>query len=672
MHSQDELYKNLFKALKNLDYDEAQSLISQGANINHKSQQGRSLICVPAEKNDVAMAEWLVQKGLNTFYDNLIYDTIKYKSNDFLSWVLNKGISLNQFSEQNLTPLMFAALNNNYQAVSLLVSHGADVNSQNQYGTTALLIAVDKAPVEMTEFLIKSGASPKLSNMDGDTPLIICFKYGRVEHALLLLKHSDSKLLNKKNNYGSSAISFLVREEGYYSPDLLNAVIQRDETYRDVDFNVNVYGQRFSSPALMLIKSGNVEAFRCIMNNSTVDLNVEDLNGNDIMHYISLYRYLNASLLSDIIKKGYNSKNVKSKDGLIPYYGIMNSSLEHNEKVDIVRTIKAIDFRNAYVDFNPNVLAYDCMKNRDVELLTILVNEGVVDIASVDNEGNNFIHHLSVMMTVEENIAVRYFQDLIIILKQSLAESNQNDFTEDEWQEDVLLIQHHQDEIDKIMNEISYAFDHFIMLCQDKNIDVNKKNIEGETPLMKLICNGTDVLIEKIMSYAPDLLSENEYGENALVYAIKYNRINCFYMLAGQLENKSETLNKLLIDLLYNMPEDDRYKLSLLVNLKSIINKYSEVKSSIHHKDEDGNSAIIIAAALGEYDMVKLLIEEGAKVNDKNKLGETALMHAVLNKSKEIILLLMSNEADANIKNNQGQNSFDLADETMKEIMLTF
>jgi len=672
MHSQDQLYKNLFKALKNLDYDEAQSLISQGADINHKSQKGRSLMCIPAEKNDIKMAEWLIQKGLNTFYDNLIFDTIKYKNNEFLSWLLNKGVSLNHFSEQNLTPLMFAALNNNYDAVCLLVSHGADVNNQNQYGTTALLIAVDKAPVEMTKFLIESGANPKLSNMDGDTPLIICFKYGRVEHALFLLKHSDSELLNKKNNYGSSAISFLVRENGRYSPDLLNAVIQRDEDHGDVDFNVNVYGQRFSSPALMLIKSGDIDAFKRIINNPTVNLNVEDLSGNDIMHYISLYRCLTASLLSDIIKKGYNSKNVKSKDGLIPYYGIMNSSLDHYEKVYIVRTIKTIDFRNAYVDFNPNVLAYDCMKNRDIELLKILVDEGVVDIASVDNEGNNFIHHLPVMMTIEENVAVRYFQDLIVILKQSLAESNQNDFTEEQWQEDVLLIQHHQDEVDQIVSEIGYAFDQLIMLCKDKNIDVDKTNTEGETPLMRLISNGTDVLIEKIMSYAPNILLENQYGENALVYAIKYNRINCFHMLVGRLENKVKILNKLLIDLLYNMPEDNRYHLALLVNLKIIMNQYSEVKASINRKDEDGNTALIIASALGEYDMVNLLIEEGVKVNEQNKVGETALMHAVLNKSKDIVLLLLYHKADANIKNNQGQSSLDLADEAIREIILKF
>lgn len=671
MHSQDELYKNLFKALKNLDYNEAQSLISQGADINHKSPQGRSLISIAAETNNISLAEWLNENGLSNYYKNVIFDAIKSKSNDFLSWLLTKEVEVNCLSDQNMTPLMFAALHNNENAVRLLVSSGADVNIQNQYGTTALLIAVDKAPLSMTEFLVESGANSELVNMDGDTPLIICFKYHRVEHALFLLKHSDSKLLNAKNNYGSSAISFLIGENNYCSPPLLEAVIQRDEACHDVDFNVNVYGQRFSSPALMLIKSEKISAFLRIMDNPTVNLSVEDMSGNDIMHYICLYKCLTASLLSTIIKKGYNVKHVKSKDGFIPYYGIINSPIGYSEKVDIVRTIKANDFRNAYVDFNPNVLAYDCLKNRDVELLRILVNEGVVDIASVDNEGNGLIHYLSVMMTDEESVAIKYFQDLIVILKQSLSESNPDDFTEEEWEQDVLLIQQHQDEIDEITREISHAFDDFISLNKERNIDIEKTNSEGETPLMKTVIDGTDFIIEKILCCHANILSKNDYGENALSYAIKNGRIGLFDTLVNKLKDKT-ALKSLLIDIIYNLSEDERYKAITITGIKTIIDKYPEIKDSLNDKDEDGNPALIIAAALNECHIVDVLLKAGAEVNIQNKLGETALMHAVINKNKDIVSLLLSNKADAEIENHQGQSSIDLADSEIKELMSRF
>lgn len=669
MRAQDELYKNLFKAIKNLDYNEAQSLISQGADINHKSPQGRSLIYIAATTNNIDLAEWLNENGFYNYCENVIFDSIKSKSDDFLSWLLKKDIDVNRFSEQNMTPLMFAALHNNEEAVRLLVSSGARVNIQNQYGTTALLIAVDKAPLSMTEFLIKSGANPKLVNMDGDTPLIICFKYHRVEHALFLLRYSDSELLNTKNNYGSSAISFLVGENNYYSPELIEAVIQRDEAAHDVNFNVNVYGQRFSSPALMLVKSGEITAFMRIVNNPTVNLNVEDINGNDIMHYICLHKCLTYSLLSVIIKKGYNVKNVKSKDGFTPYYSVINSSVDYHERVAIVRTIKEVDFRNAYVDFNPDVLAYNCMKNRDIELLRILVNESVVDMTSIDSDGNSLIHYLSAMMTDEESVAIRYFEDLIVILKQSLSESNPDNFTKEEWEQDVLLIQQHQDEIDEITREINNAFNDFICLCKEHNINIEKKNSEGETPLMKSIIDGNDFIIERILSCNANILSENDYSENALVYAVKNGRINLFDMLVEKLNNKT-ALRTLLINIIYNLPEDEGYKDMVMVAMKTIIEKYSEVKDSINDKDEDGNTALIIAAALNEYYIVALLLNAGAEVNIQNKLGETSLMHAVINKNKDIISLLLANKADTEIKNIQGQSSVDLADNIVKDWLL--
>ncbi len=45
-------------------------------------------------------------------------------------------------------------------------------------------------------------------------------------------------------------------------------------------------------------------------------------------------------------------------------------------------------------------------------------------------------------------------------------------------------------------------------------------------------------------------------------------------------------------------------------------------------KDEDGSTALIEAAGKGHIEIVKLLIEKGAKINAKDNDGVTALMYS--------------------------------------------
>ena len=56
-----------------------------------------------------------------------------------------------------------------------------------------------------------------------------------------------------------------------------------------------------------------------------------------------------------------------------------------------------------------------------------------------------------------------------------------------------------------------------------------------------------------------------------------------------------------------------------LVSATSLIKK----GGCINAKDKDGNSVLHLAASNGDFDMVKLLVENGAEILAKNSLGNT-------------------------------------------------
>ena len=73
------------------------------------------------------------------------------------------------------TPLMYAVLYADADAVRLLLESGADPNVRNEGGVTALMWAVDD--LEKTRVLLTSGAQVNARSSDGRTPLLIATGY---------------------------------------------------------------------------------------------------------------------------------------------------------------------------------------------------------------------------------------------------------------------------------------------------------------------------------------------------------------------------------------------------------------------------------------------------------------------------------------------------------------
>jgi ankyrin repeat protein len=74
-------------------------------------------------------------------------------------------------------------------------------------------------------------------------------------------------------------------------------------------------------------------------------------------------------------------------------------------------------------------------------------------------------------------------------------------------------------------------------------------------------------------------------------------------------------------------------------------------KGKINTCDENGSTTLITATLVGNTEIVKLLLENGANVNAKNMYDETVLSHA----SQDVLALLLDNGADFNAKNIHGQ-----------------
>lgn len=80
-------------------------------------------------------------------------------------------------------------------------------------------------------------------------------------------------------------------------------------------------------------------------------------------------------------------------------------------------------------------------------------------------------------------------------------------------------------------------------------------------------------------------------------------------------------------------------------------------KVMINQKNLGGGTALHIACREGNFEITKILIENGAEVNAIDNEGWTALMRASLYGNKDIVKLLLENGVQANILNSIGESA---------------
>jgi len=123
-----------------------------------------------------------------------IMNALRNGNRQELQRALRDPKSLNAKGQNGWTPIMYAALYGDGEAVRLLLGKGANPNAQNNDGGTALMYATEDA--QKTSLLLRHGANPNLRSGEGRTALLIAV--GRAESysvvKLLLENGADAKL----------------------------------------------------------------------------------------------------------------------------------------------------------------------------------------------------------------------------------------------------------------------------------------------------------------------------------------------------------------------------------------------------------------------------------------------------------------------------------------------
>lgn len=196
----------LFTALKAKNENAALQLISFGADLNIRDEQGKSPLDYASDMSSTLMKEIFIKTpSVTQGKKNLLLFRFITEP-DMVSYLLQKGAHANALSSNGNTVLIESISQKAFSSTSILIKHGADVNLKDSMGITPLFKALESSP-SLALFLLEQGADPNIKNSDGNFPLAMAVTLKDESLIKKLLSYKPD--LSQKDPYTISVVSYL-------------------------------------------------------------------------------------------------------------------------------------------------------------------------------------------------------------------------------------------------------------------------------------------------------------------------------------------------------------------------------------------------------------------------------------------------------------------------------
>lgn len=173
------------------DIEKIKSLITEGADVNTKSQSDITALHWAVANGHKDIVELLLQKGadVNAKPQPPLLLASQRGRKDVAELLIDKGADINVKTGNGQMPIHFLARDGYTDMVELLITKGADVNVKDKWLWTPLHYACWRNHKETVELLLVKGADINAKEEDGKTPLKVAEEEGHAEIVELLRKN---------------------------------------------------------------------------------------------------------------------------------------------------------------------------------------------------------------------------------------------------------------------------------------------------------------------------------------------------------------------------------------------------------------------------------------------------------------------------------------------------
>ena len=549
--------------------------------------------------------------------EELLCTTILEGNVKQLQKLIDQGANLNYPCKNEFFPLGYACKHGNenlLEIVKMLVENGAELESLNQFDLTPMMsmmvnlnIAHTKQQTKIMKYLISKGAnvnfrSPMTDANFEDSPLAFATLYRLTDIVKLLLKNG-AKISSK--HPGCPIILNALAEGDYEIADLLL------EYGNDID----ILDYKDMTPLLYAIRFGKTEIVKSLISRGA-DVNIktpvkhwQPLGFAIVIGHLDIVKILHNEGASLI--RGYRGRPLTYFAVKYGHINVLNYLFENGETVQVLET------------FDGEPLFHIAMKKGHFEIAKCLI-EHELPIDAVDQ---HFMTPLKISVKIGSLEMVKF-------LISKGADVNHNTCGKTAL---GLAIYNEQFEIATILieNGASVQYQHIGRNLVDMVME--KENYE----LAKL-------LIAKGSEFEPEVYYKSLF-EKSHFTMVKY-----FIQL--ETNNHIQKVDIFYVMFLYCLKIKRNWSKDYSVNFVNYL-----MTNGFQINKQRSMSPIYASVMCEQYEIAKLLIENGSDINVQEEDKNTALHQAVMIRNTELCKLLLDHGANYEIRGESNLTPLEMA-----------
>ncbi|OAL24496.1 hypothetical protein AYO22_05285 [Fonsecaea multimorphosa] len=625
-----------------------QVLIDAGADCNDCMPSGRlSPLHVALEYGHIDVARVLIENGADVSQKHVytertpLIQAVEHGHEALVLLLLNNGADISAAQKGGLTALHAAARSGQDRLVEMLISRGSDVSIQGEGGETALHYAARFGYDRLVEMLILRGIDISIQDKEGKTALHHAAENG--DDSVVEMLISGGIDISTQDKEGQTALHHAA-ENG--DDSVVEMLISRG-------IDISIKDKEGKTALHHAAENGDDSVVEMLISRG-IDISIQDKEGKTALHYVAGWGQAG---LAQLLLKSEANPLTEDNEGTTA----IHEAAMHKQEEVLKLLLEHVGKGNETERWLATTRLREAVDQAKKGEVRSLLEKGA-DPNFWENSWVSLLH-LAI---------VREDADVLQLLLTNQANVSVKDYcgrTALHWAAfrnyDVgvrLLLEHGADTqatddygITPLHFAAAYGSASVVKRLLDNGSLLNAKDKKEQTALAWFFR-------PDLLSWNPHMIRKNdllpeEEREDEEQRARRYPDILDLLIEKGaDLNEPLPTWNTILLLAAESWPRFARVPL---------IQRALEAGADVAEQNEDGKSALYLAAVGGDVEAVRLLLEHGADPNQRNKRnkfgpgdhdehGTTALHEAAQRGNVEMARLLIEAGADAEAADEDG------------------
>ncbi|KAK6187512.1 hypothetical protein SNE40_005518 [Patella caerulea] len=536
-------------------------------------------------------------EGLSALHLSIQFGQSETTCLPFVMALVEAGADVNISSREMMSPSCMSAYRGFVSVLAYLIDHGADVNTVDQTGCTVLHHIVTKPNAcVILQKLIIAGIQINLQNRFGETPLYLA-TLSNNEGAVNMLLETNDSCVDLGDRKGVTPLMLAAMQNEI---KIIKLLLQHGAC-------VNKQDDRGRTSLIVAIRNGNNRTVDALLNMDVCDVNLSDNQGKSSL-MLAVQRD-SKELVEMLHQYGADINQQDNRGRTSLYLAVENNNFI---TVDVLLQMDGCDVNlSDNKGKSPFMLA---VQNCNTELMELL-HQHSADVNKQDGRGRSAVYYCLHLLCRDEDCMMTNSIEIMKLLEcfgaefktqnrgnkllKHVLKKNSYDYflhLVESNKVDVDGLDKNGDNILHYLARCSITFPGFGTFLTDDRIDINHINSTGNTPLMVAAILYNTPYMQALLKHGCSTSIKNIYGHTVLHLSI----IGFVKLIHGD----------------YDYTEWDSELFAVILSTDIDVNA----------RDKDGQTALILAAKLGHYKLVKQLCKAGADCKILDKFGK-AMAH---------------------------------------------